>query len=272
MSEVGKYEEQLDAVLCQFDSKWASGSTFFDTVKPTSALKSGRGVSSTVNFVPAGGRSQAVLGSDFVNVTPVEPEGSFAGKLGIGVAVAAVVAILAGVGFLSDRVVNSGPSYTVSSATAAGQVGEVFANSGVEVERVGVEEFYYDDSDVLAGVIVFDPSEGVEDVVVWEAVENLYSTANAYEGSAVLSLASGVWLEGAEVSFGDSAGSYNVTLPGDDGDVCIFVDSSKGLLSSLAPVDCESGLLTKGGFSTDFSYGVSEEGKVLYDTAFGPLG
>lgn len=216
-----------------------------------------------------------VWGADFSSVTPVVPEASsssFADKVGFGVAVASVVAILAGVGFLSDRISNSGPSYSVSSSTAAGQVGEVFANSGVEVERVGVEEFYYDDSDVLAGVIVFDPSEGVEDVVIWEAADNLYSTANAYEGSAALSLASGVWLDGAEVTFGDSKGSYNVVLPGDAGDVCIFVDSVDGLLSSLAPVDCETGLLTKGGFSTDFSYGVSEEGKILYNTAFGPLG
>lgn len=243
------YEHVMDSVLNQFDSKWNNDVYLEENnydVTPVVVKKTRK--------------------PSYVDVSPsLSVTRSDKGLVGISVAVAAVVALLCGVGVLSSNVQNAAldaKSYPVNQySAAADKLMTIFKQSVKMSKDKGVEEAYYDSNDALAGVMVYDPAADKEKVIIWD-VKDETLTIDDTSKLAVISLDKANILSPMDDVVTDSSGVFFVT--GTTGS-CMVVGTNKSLVTRLIPVSCSDGETLAGAFSVDLSYGISTDGRNIYD-------
>lgn len=291
------YESVMEKILNQFDDKWSGAAgrdvvpaanfeadaNFYDSVEDKESYE--RSMNSVLNQFDAKWNNDVYLeeskfNTPAVNVEPVSKKPSYVdatpkagaasnasngGMIGVSVAVAAIVGILFGIGSLSNNVQEAAindKSYPVNQySAAADKLMAIFKQSIKVSGEKGVEEAYYDSNNTLVGVMVYDPEADKEKVVIWD-VKDETLTLDATSKLAVMALNKPNLLSPLDDVVTDSSGVFFVT--GTTGS-CMVVGTNKTLVTQLIPVDCSNNQPLEGVFSVDFSYGISTDGRNIYD-------
>jgi hypothetical protein len=194
--------------------------------------------------------------------------------LGVTLAVLAVIGLLFGIGSLSEMARNSSSSSEVAESVDVGgtveaeAIAQVFLDSQKTVTEKGVTETYQDTEGNPVGVIIYNPADDPETIVIYDVFANQYFTdsINSQQGGlSINTLANSLdTLKDFNVISG-SNNSYTIQPKQEGNNTCVGVSTKGGLVETIATIDCFTGELLPNTFTTVYQYGVDAKSQELYE-------